>query len=76
MFVFSLASISIAYSDIILVANEKSGTISVVDLDLDKVIKTITVGKVPHAIGLTPDKKYAYTGNRGTSDISVIDLEK
>ena len=57
-----------------LVTGEKSNTLTIVDLDTDEVVKTITVGKVPHAIGVSPDKTRAYTGNRGSNSISVVDL--
>ena len=63
-----------AFAEKALVTGEKSNTLTIVDLDTDEVVKTITVGKVPHAIGVTPDKTKAYTGNRGSNSISVVDL--
>jgi YVTN family beta-propeller protein len=63
-----------AFAEKALVTGEKSNTLTIVDLDTDEVVKTITVGKVPHAIGVTPDKTRAYTGNRGSDSISVVDL--
>jgi YVTN family beta-propeller protein len=63
-----------AFAETALVSAERSGTLTIVDLDTDRVLKTITVGKVPHAIGVTPDKTHAYTGNRGSDSVSVVDL--
>jgi len=100
------------------VANENSGTISVIDVDSLTVTKEIEVGKIPHNIrftsqggdtayitlqgedkvvvidvgnlevtdyiaveklphnlDLSPDDRYLYTANIGTSDVAVIDLE-
>ena len=57
------------------ITNEKSNSVSIVDIDADNVIKTIEVGKTPHAIGITPDRRFAYTGNRGDNSISVIDIQ-
>ena len=63
-----------AFAEKALVTGEKSNTLTIVDLDTDEVVKIITVGKVPHAIGVTPDKTHAYIGNRGSNSISVVDL--
>jgi YVTN family beta-propeller protein len=63
-----------AFAEKALVTGEKSNTLTIVDLDTDEVVETITVGKVPHAIGVTPDKTHAYIGNRGSNSISVVDL--
>jgi YVTN family beta-propeller protein len=63
-----------ASAETALVTGEKSNTLTIVDLDTDEVVKTIEVGKVPHAIGVSPDKTKAYTGNRGSNSISVVDL--
>ena len=63
-----------AFAEKALVTGEKSNTLTIVELDTDEVVKTITVGEVPHAIGVTPDKTRAYTGNRGSNSISVVDL--
>ena len=71
----SIAGLSApALAERALVTAEKSNTLTIVDLDTDQVLKTVTVGKVPHAIGVMPDKKHAYIGNRGSNSISVVDL--
>ncbi len=70
-----LLSLSTALASTLLIANEKSNSVSIVDTDTDQVVKTIKVGETPHAIGITPNRRFAYTGNRGDSTISVIDLK-
>ena len=70
----SAAFSGIAYAKKALVTGERSGTLTIVDLDTDRLLKTIRVGKVPHAIGVMPDEKHAYIGNRGSNSISVVDL--
>jgi len=39
-----------------------------------KYIKSIEVGKMPHAIRVAPDGKYAFTSNRQEGSISIIDM--
>ena len=50
------------------------GNISVVDLEENAVIKTITTGKVPNYTLITKDGKQAYVSNTGDNSISEIDL--
>ena len=73
--VLSFLLLSNALASTLFVTNEKSNSVSVVDTNTDQVVKTITVGKTPHAISITPNRRFAYTGNRGDNTISVIDLE-
>jgi len=70
-----LLPVSTALASTLLVTNEKSNSVSVVDMDTDQVVKTITVGATPHAIVTTSDRRFAYTGNRGDNSVSVLDLE-
>ena len=51
------------------------GNISVVDLEENKVIKTITTGKVPNYTLITSDGKKAYVSNTGENTISEVDLK-
>jgi len=74
LFVMALVFPRALVAETLLIANEKSDSVSVVDVATDQVIKTVPVGKTPHAIGITPDKRVAYIGNRGSNSISVIDL--
>lgn len=50
------------------------GNISVVDVEENKVIKTIITGKVPNYTLITRDGKWAYVSNTGDNSISEIDL--
>jgi len=51
------------------------GNISVVDVEENKVIKTISTGKVPNYTLITSDGKRAYVSNTGGNSISEIDLK-
>ena len=73
--VSSLFSFSIAFASTLLITNEKSNSVSIVDTETDQVVKTIQVGKTPHAIAITPKRHFAYTGNRGDNTLSVINLK-
>ena len=75
LLVMALVFPRVLVAETLLIANEKSDSVSVVDVATDQVIKTVAVGKTPHAIGITPNKRFAYIGNRGANSISVIDLQ-
>jgi len=51
------------------------GNISVVDVEKNKVIKTIETGKVPNYTLITKDGKTAYVSNTGENSITEIDLD-
>ncbi|NOY66028.1 MAG: PQQ-binding-like beta-propeller repeat protein [Gammaproteobacteria bacterium] len=51
------------------------GSVSVVDLESNKVIKIIPTGPVPNFTLITKDNKYAFVSNSGNNSISVIDLK-
>jgi YVTN family beta-propeller protein len=55
------------------VGNFKDNTISVIDVDLKRVIATIPVPPGPHGIVITPDNRWVYVASDGTSTVSVID---
>ncbi|MDH3312753.1 MAG: DM13 domain-containing protein [Nitrosopumilus sp.] len=57
------------------VANEGSGTISVVDLKSWKVTKEIEVGKVPHNIRFDSIGTIAYVTLQGEDKIAIIDVD-
>lgn len=52
------------------------GYITVVDMQENKVIKTIATGRVPNYTLITKDGKRAYVSNTGDNNISEIDLKK
>lgn len=52
------------------------GTVSVVDLENNKVIKYVKTGPIPNYTLITKDNKRAYVSNTGNNTISEIDLSK
>ena len=61
--------------NIAFVANEKSGTISVIDVDLLTVTKEFEVGEVPHNIRFDSQGNTAYVTLQGEDKIAVIDVK-
>ena len=55
------------------VSNERDNTISVVDLDAGKAVKTIDVGRRPGRITLTKDEKYLLVCASDDDKIQIID---
>ena len=58
-----------------IVANEKSGTISVIDVDSLTVTKEIKIGKVPHNIRFDSQGNTAYVTLQGEDKIAIIDVK-
>ncbi len=56
------------------VANENSGTISVIDVDSLTVTKEIEAGKVPHNIRFNSQGNTAYVTLQGEDKVAVIDV--
>ena len=50
------------------------GNISVVDLENNKVVKTIATGRVPNYTLITKDGQRAYVSNTGANNLSEIDI--
>jgi YVTN family beta-propeller protein len=57
------------------VPNEGDNNLMVVDLNAERVIKTLPTGKKPHALAFTKQGK-CYVNNRGTKDLTVIDANR
>ncbi len=55
-----------------LVASEADGNVVVVDLNAEKVVKTLPTGKVPHAMAIAPGGRI-FVNNRGSNELTVID---
>src|SRR5208337_4488318 len=55
------------------VSNERSNTVSVIDTNAWKVIKTIKVGQRPRGIAYTKDQKYVLVAVGGDDTIQMID---
>jgi YVTN family beta-propeller protein len=50
----------------VFVSNEGAGTISVIDAENDRVVRTIRVGKRPRGLRLSPDGKWLYVALSGS----------
>lgn len=57
------------------IPNAADGTVSVMDIDAEKVINTIEVGEeASHGIEITPDGRFLYTGDFQNGLIKIFDL--
>ena len=54
------------------VTSEADGDVVVVDLDAEKVTKTLPVGKIPHAMAIGKGGEI-FVNNRGSKELTVID---
>ena len=55
------------------VANIRSGSVTVIDLDDGKKLKDIVTGAGAEGIAITPDGKEIWVGNRGSESLTIID---
>ena len=53
---------------------EPTGTVSVIDVNRSRVVKTIPVGLLPNQFAFAPALNKAYVVNRGSHNLSVVDL--
>ena len=60
----------------VLLSDMRGVTVFVVDAATRKVIKEVTVGKMPEGIQMSPDGKTAYVAVAGENNIAVLDLDK
>jgi YVTN family beta-propeller protein len=58
------------------VTNMVSGTVSVIDAEKKKVIKTIKVGTEPFGCALSPDGRTLYVSNQSSNTVSVINTRR
>lgn len=63
------------FTDIAVSTNEKSDSVSVIELKTEKVISTISVGKAPVGVAIDKSLNKAVIGNSKDNTISIIDLE-
>jgi YVTN family beta-propeller protein len=54
------------------VASEADGSVAVIDLVTEKLVKNLPTGKVPHAMAVAPGGKI-FVSNRGSNELTVID---
>jgi len=57
------------------VPSEGDNNLMIIDLNTEKLVKTLPTGKTPHALAFTKNGK-GYINNRGTKDLTVIDGNK
>lgn len=69
-----IVPVSAATRDLAFITNQGTDDVSVIDIFSNKVIKTIPVGDGPFSIGVSPDNKLVYVGNRIGRSISVISV--
>lgn len=58
-----------------LISSEGENSVMVLDLLTEKPVKTLPVGKTPHAMAATPDGKI-FVNNRGSADLTVIEANR
>lgn len=68
--IFASSSERLAY-----VPSEGDNNLMIIDLNTEKLVKTLPTGKTPHALAFTKDGK-CYVNNRGAKDLTVIDANK
>jgi YVTN family beta-propeller protein len=62
-------------TDIAVIANEKSDSVSIVDLNTQKVLSTIPVGKAPRGVAIDREFNIALVSNSHDNSLSFIDLD-
>jgi YVTN family beta-propeller protein len=62
-------------TDIVVIASEKTDSVSIVDLNTRKVIATIPVGKLPKAVAIDRKLNIALVSNSKDNSVTVIDLK-
>ena len=54
------------------ILNASDDNYSIIDMDTYKELRRVPVGKGPHHLVLTPDKKYLVVGNAGSNDLALV----
>jgi PQQ-dependent catabolism-associated beta-propeller protein len=72
---FAVLNAMPAHAYIAYTSNERDNTISVVDLDQGKTIKTIPTGQRPRGIIITPDGKYLLVCDGDDDEIQIFDTK-
>ena len=72
---FSAVFVFASEERFIYVTNEGDNNLMIIDLNTEKLVKTIATGKTPHVLAFTENGK-CYVNNRGSKDLTVIDANK
>ncbi|MGH8761430.1 MAG: YncE family protein, partial [Burkholderiales bacterium] len=70
------ASIAACAAPFAYVANEESGTLSVIDTATDQVVREIPAGRKPRGMALSKDGKLIYVSDQPNNALDIIDIEK
>lgn len=70
-----VSSVASASDRFAFVTSEGDNNLSIVDLNTEKVVKTLPTGKTPHALIFTANGK-GYVNNRGSKELTVVDGNK
>jgi len=68
----AMADVSGPDAEYLFVANERSGEVTIIDVDTRRAIAVAPVGQEPSFITITPDNQYALVLNRASGDMAVI----
>jgi YVTN family beta-propeller protein len=69
----SLMACAVVAAPFAYIANERSGSVSVIDAASGAVVATLPVGDVPQGVAAGPTGTRVYVANRRSNDIAVID---
>jgi YVTN family beta-propeller protein len=61
-------------ADYLFVTNPESGEVTILDIDMRKVVAVVAVGRGPAYVVETPDLQYALVLNRDSGDMAVVRL--
>jgi DNA-binding beta-propeller fold protein YncE len=65
-----------ASSSFLFVASPQSGNVSILDINAQRVIGSVSVGSDPGFIAVTPDDRYALVLNRKSGDLAILRLRQ
>lgn len=74
LFCFFVSNVVQASERFAFVSSEGDNSVTIIDLNTEKVIKTLPVGSVPHAMATAPGGRI-YVNNRGSKDLTVIQAD-
>lgn len=63
-------------TDYLIVLNKDEDTVSFIDEPTGKIVKTVSVGKNPHEVSVTPNGQKAYISCAGENTVEVFDMKK
>lgn len=61
-------------NEYLFIANYRSSSVSIIDTEGDKIIKTIYPGSAPSGLDISPDDKYLYVSNWYSNDVTIVEI--